>query len=127
MTSQSKLWTKSKKSHPQFVGSVDNLFGKPLKDTLLKRIENGITAAILFINRNYKLQYLFYPQVHYNVDGEPVSIVGNASNSGEQLMLVEIDLTKSLQYFVCIFASDREPSGLAGPNKLLKTMLSGTV
>ena len=102
------------------------MFGKPLKDTLLKRIENGITAAILFVNQNYKLQYLFYPQVHYNDDGEPVSIVGNASNSGEQMMLVEIDLTKSLQYFVCIFGSDREPAGLAGPNKLPKAMLADT-
>ena len=83
MTSQSKLWTKSKKSHPQFVGSVDNLFGKPLKDTLLKRIENGITAAILSINQNHKLQYLCYSQVHYNVNGEPVSIVCNESNSEE--------------------------------------------
>ena len=67
----------SKKSHPDFVGSVDNLFGKPIKDALLKRSQNGITAVILFVNQNYKLQYLFYPHVHYNVDGQPVSVVGN--------------------------------------------------
>ena len=127
MTSQSKLWTMSKHGHPDFGGSVDNLFGKHIKDTLVKRINNEITAAILFTNQNYKLQYLFHPHVFCDVDGNPSKIVGNASNSSDQLTLMEIDIDQNLLYFVCIFQSDREPAGMAAPTKLTKAMCVDTV
>ena len=95
MTSKSKLSTMSTHGHPYFDGSVEQLFGKPIQDTFVNRIKNDITAAILFTNQNYKLQYIFCPDVFCDIDGNLTKIVGNARNSSDQLLLIEIDINKN--------------------------------
>ena len=124
--SQSKLWTMTEPKRVDFIGSVDNLFKKEILENLIARIKSGIIAAIAFVNSNKVVQFIFCPQIYYDVDGEPSKIVGNASDSNEQLMLVEIDIHASCRYFACIWAADRAPDGIAGPNKLQKTLFANT-
>src|SRR5210317_1723584 len=118
MTLNEQVFTLSKYKRPDCEGTVAQLFGKPVYDTLLKRIDNGVVAAVCFVNQNAELQYIFCPQVYYDIDGEPAKIVGNVSNNKGSYALVEIDLRASLTYFHSVYLANSAQDQLKGPKTL---------
>jgi len=93
---------------------------------MINRIKTGLLAAIGFTNHNGVLQYLHNPHIHYNLDGEPTLIIGNASDNQGEFTLISISVASGCKYFGTISITSRAPVGIAGPNALLKTLLEGT-
>ena len=93
---------------------------------MINRIKTGLLAAIGFTNHNGVLQYLHNPHIHYNLDGEPTLIIGNASDNQGEFTLISITVASGCKYFGTISITSRAPVGIAGPNALLKTLLEGT-
>ena len=122
-------FTLSKFKRPEFNGSVKQLFAKPASETLLKRIESGVVAAIGFVNQNASPQYLFYPYVYHDLDGNAVKIVDNASNKKGHFMLMEIDIESNLTYFASIWRTEgpyAAPDIVKGPAPLKKAAFTST-
>jgi hypothetical protein len=46
------------------------------------------------------IQYLYAPQVHYDLSGTPLAIIGNSSNKKGEFSLIKIDMAS-----FCLFAS----------------------
>ena len=80
LNAQPKLFTLSKEKRPEVDGSTKQMFGQAALDSIIKRIDQGLLAAIGMVTEDARLQYLFNPQVYTNIDGDPSKIVGNASN-----------------------------------------------
>ena len=124
--SQSKLFTLSKEKRPEVDGSTNQMFGKHGKATIIKRIEQNLLAAIGMVTENARLQYLFNPHIHYDIDGNPSKIIGNASNEKGEFTLLEIDIKSSLTYFTAVKINDRAPAGTEGPSPLPQVLCEGT-
>ncbi len=63
-------------------GALDQVFKfDNFLDCLTGGIRANTIAAIGTINPgSLCLQYLFAPQIHYNLSGEPIAFIGNSSN-----------------------------------------------
>ena len=55
------MFNLSKAKQPELDSSTQQLSGKAVNETLIKRIGNGSVAAIGFVNQNDMLWYLFNP------------------------------------------------------------------
>jgi hypothetical protein len=65
-------------------------------------ISANMIAAIGTINPgSFCLQYLFAPQIHYNLSGEPIAFIGNSSNKKGEFSMIKINV-KSIHAFACI-------------------------
>jgi hypothetical protein len=84
-----------------------NITGAPDKvfqfNIFLKRLIGGIKtntiSAIGAINPgSLCTQYLYAPQIHFNLAGEPIAFIGNLSNKMGKFSLIKMDVTS-----ICLF------------------------
>jgi len=102
------LFTESKPKRADITGSIDQAFSSDgsYMSYLLGAIGAGTIAAIGSVSPvSNTLQFLFAPQVHTDLGGTPIAIVGNASNTFGEFSCVKIDIT-SFQLFPIISAKD---------------------
>jgi hypothetical protein len=69
-------------------------------DRLIAGIKDNTIAAIETINPGSLCiqQYLYAPQIHYNLSGKPIAFIGNSSNKEGEFSLIKIDVTS-----ICLF------------------------
>jgi hypothetical protein len=71
-------------------------------DFLIGGIKANTISAIGTINPgSLCTQYLYAPQIHFNLAGEPIAFIGNLSNKIGEFSLIKIDI-KSIRLFPCI-------------------------
>jgi hypothetical protein len=75
-------------------------------DNILDHLTGGIRAntiaAIGTINPgSLCLQYLFAPQIHYDLSGGPIAFIGNSSNKKDEFSMIKINV-ESIKVFVYI-------------------------
>jgi hypothetical protein len=62
-------------------------------DRLIGGIKGTTIAAIGTINPgSLCIQYLYIPQIHYNLSGQPIAFIGNSSNKEGEFSLIKIKL-----------------------------------
>ena len=88
----------------------NNITGAPNKvfkfDNFLGCLTSGIRAntiaAIGTINpKSLCLQYLFAPQIHYDLSGGPIAFIGNSSNKKREFSMIKVNI-ESIHAFVYI-------------------------
>ena len=89
------LYTASKPRRQDVTGSPEQTFGSndPIQ-SMLNMIMAFTLAAIGMPNVNGKMIWIFFPCIHKDLEGRPVSIVGNVSNKKGTFALVEIPLSE---------------------------------
>jgi hypothetical protein len=74
-------------------------------DNFLTHLIGGIKAAIAAIGTinpgSLCLQYLYDPQIYYNLSGEPIAFIGNSSNKKGKFSIIKINV-KSIRAFAYI-------------------------
>jgi hypothetical protein len=85
---------------PDITGAPNQVFKF---DNFLDRLIGGIKANTIFaigtINPgSLCTQYLYAPQIHFNLASEPIAFIGNLSNKMGEFSLIKIDVT-----FICLF------------------------
>jgi hypothetical protein len=104
MTSTTSYFTKSLPKRGDITGSPNQAFNmnstcKGYYDYILRGITAGKIAAIgTLSHESNNFIYLFAPQIHRNLGGKPLGIVGNTSNKMGKFSCVYIKLT-DLKYF----------------------------
>jgi hypothetical protein len=104
MTSTTSYFTKSLPKRGDIMGSPNQAFNmnstrKGYYDYILGGITAGIIAAIgTLSHESNNFIYLFAPQIHCDLGGKPLGIVGNAFNKMGKFSCVYIKLT-NLKYF----------------------------
>ena len=63
-----------------------------LTNAIVKAIQAGHVSAIGSTDINTNLVYTINPRVHTDLDGNPIDIVGNASNKRNEFSLVLISI-----------------------------------
>ena len=82
---------------PDQVFKFDNFL-----DCLPGRIRANMSEAIGTINPgSLCLQYLFTPQIHYDLSGEPITFIGNSSNKKGEFSMIKINV-ESIRGFAYI-------------------------
>ena len=80
---------------PDQVFKFDNLL-----DCLTSGIRANRIAAVGTINPgSLCLQYLFAPQIHCNLSGEPITFIGNSSNKKGEFSMIKVNVES-----ICAFA-----------------------
>lgn len=72
-------------------------------DFLLNAIRNKMVAAIGTVDNDTELKYIFNPQVHSDLAGTPIAIVGNASNIKGEVSLAKVNI-EAIRYFAHVKA-----------------------
>jgi hypothetical protein len=68
-------------------------------DCLIGGIKANTISAIRTINLgSLCTQYLYVPQIHFNLAGKPIAFIGNLSNKMGEFILIRIDITS-----ICLF------------------------
>jgi hypothetical protein len=104
MTSTTSYFTKSLPKRRNITGSPDQAFNmnstcKGYYNYILRGITAGTIAAIgTLSHESNNFIYLFAPQIHRDLGGKPLGIIGNASNKMSKFSCVYIKLT-NLKYF----------------------------
>jgi hypothetical protein len=104
MTSITSYFTKSLPKRGDITGSPNQAFNmnstrKGYYDYILGGITAGTIAAIgTLSHKSNNFIYLFAPQIHRDLGGKPLGIIGNASNKMGKFSCVYIKLT-DLKYF----------------------------
>ncbi len=80
---------------PNITGAPDQVFQF---NNFLERLIGGIKAntfsTIGTINPgSLCTQYLYAPQIHFNLAGKPIAFIGNSSNKMGEFSLIKIDVT----------------------------------
>ncbi len=112
---------------PDITGAPDQVFQF---NNFLERLIGGIKAntisAIGTINpRSLCSQYLYAPQIHFNLAGKPIAFIGNSSNKMGEFSLIQIDIT-SIRLFPYIKDKATMDVGLNHGDDLPKESLSKT-
>ena len=123
---QPKLYSTSRAKRHDVTGTSKELFQEPLVKSVLQRIETNLICAIGFINGVNQLQYLFNPQIRHNLDGNPTSIVGNASDAQGNLTIITLDVEEMLTYFLVVSKSARADEYFKGATDLPTNLIAGT-
>ena len=94
-------YTASFPKRPDITGAPDQVFQF---NNFLERLFGGIKAntisAIGTINPgSLCTQYLYAPQIHFNLAGKPIAFIGNSSNKMGKFSLIKIDVTS-----ICLFS-----------------------
>jgi hypothetical protein len=80
---------------PNQVIKFDNFF-----DCLIGGIKANTISAIGTIKLgSLCTQYLYAPQIHFNLASKPIAFIGNLSNKMGKISLIKIDIT-----FICLFS-----------------------
>ena len=91
-----------KTRHVDVTGSNLRVYSLPeLTDAIIKAIQAGYVSAIGSTNINTNLVYIINPRVHTDLEGKPINIVGNASDTKNEFLLVCVSI-QSLGYFIVI-------------------------
>ena len=90
-------YTASFPKRPKITGAPDQVFQF---NNFLERLIGGIKAntisAIRTINPgSLCTQYLYAPQIHFNLAGKPIAFIGNTSNKMGEFSLIKIDVTSN--------------------------------
>ena len=75
------LYSTSKPRHPEVTGSpaqVSIITG--LSAHVVTQIKAGNVATLGTTNCNTEMTYIVFPQVHSDLDGNPIEIIGNVSD-----------------------------------------------
>jgi hypothetical protein len=94
------IYTASFPKRPDIMGAPDQSFQF---NNFLERLIGGIKAntisAIGTINTgSLCTQYLYAPQIHFNLAGKPIAFIGNLSNKMGKFSLIKIDVMS-----ICLF------------------------
>ena len=75
-------YTTSIPKRPDITGKPDQVFQfENFMDHLIGGIRAGTIAALgTVVPGSLSLQYLYAPQLHCNLSGKPIAIIGNCSN-----------------------------------------------
>jgi hypothetical protein len=120
-------YTASFPKRPDITGAPDQVFQF---NNFLERLIGGIKAntisAIGTINpRSLCTQYLYAPQIHFNLAGKPIAFIGNSSNKMGEFSLIKIDIT-SIRLFPYIKHKATMDANLNHGDDLPKKLLSKT-
>jgi hypothetical protein len=88
---------------PNITGAPDQVFQfNNFLECLIEGIKTNTISAIGTINLgSLCTQYLYAPQIHFNLAGKPIAFIGNLSNKMGEFSLIKIDVT-SIQLFLYI-------------------------
>ena len=80
--------------HPDITGEPDQVFKF---DNFLEYLLGGIKANTISAIGTHNagsmcIQYLYALQVHYDLSGTPLAIIGNSSNKKGEFSLIKIDM-----------------------------------
>ncbi len=92
---QSTTYTASFHKRPDITGAPDQVYQfKNFLEHLIGGIKANTISAIGTINTgSLCTQYLYAPQIHFNLAGEPIAFIGNSSNKMGEFSLIKIDVT----------------------------------
>ncbi len=87
-------YTDSYQKRPDITKAPDQVFKfNNFLVNLLGGIKANTISAIGTLNSgSMRIQYLYAPQVHYDLSGTPLAIVGNSSNKKGEFSLIEVDI-----------------------------------
>jgi hypothetical protein len=93
-------YTASFPKRPNIMGAPDQVFQfNKFMEHLIDGIKANTISTIGTINPgSLCTQYLYAPQIHFNLAGIPIAFVGNSSNKMGEFSLIKIDVT-----FICLF------------------------
>ncbi len=85
---------------PDITGAPNQVFKfDNFLDQLIGGIKGNTIATIGTISPgSLCIQYLHTPQIHYNLAGHPITLVGNSSNKEGEFRLIKINVTS-----ICLF------------------------
>jgi hypothetical protein len=88
-------YTASFPKRPNITGTPDQVFQfNNFLELLIGGINANTNSAIGTINPgSLCTQYLYAPQIHFNLAGEPIAFIGNLSNKMGKFSLIKIDVT----------------------------------
>jgi hypothetical protein len=112
---------------PDITGAPNQVFQF---NNFLERLSGGIKtntiSAIGTINPcSLCTQYLYAPQIHFNLAGKPIAFIGNLSNKMGDFNLIKIDIT-SIHLFPYIKDKSTMDVSLNHGDNLPKKLLSET-
>jgi hypothetical protein len=121
------IYMASFSKRPDITGNPDQVFKfNNFLDCLIGGIKANTISTIGTINlRSLCTQYLYAPQIHFNLAGKPIAFNGNSSNKMGEFSLIKIDLT-SIHLFPCINDKATMDSSLNHGDDLPKELLSKT-
>ena len=87
-------YTTSIPKRPDITGKPDQVFQfENFMDHLIGGIRAGTIAALgTVVPGSLSLQYLYAPQLHCNLSGKPIAIIGNFSNKPGKFTMIKIDV-----------------------------------
>jgi hypothetical protein len=93
-------YTASFSRRPDIMGAPDQVFKfNNFLDCLIGGIKANIIPAIgTIIPRSPCTQFLYAPQTHFNLAGNPIAFIGNSSNKMGEFSSIKIDVTS-----ICLF------------------------
>jgi hypothetical protein len=120
-------YTASFPKRPDITGAPNQVFKfNNFLDHLIGGIKANTISAIGTINPgSLCTQYLYAPQIHFNLAGEPIAFIGNLSNEMGEFSLIKIDVT-SIRLFPYIKDKATMDVSLNHGDNLPKESLSKT-
>ena len=124
-TNNTNLYSLSRTKHPEVDGSNAQVFAKPSRELIFELIKAGNLAGLMGVDFNGHIVSLWNPQIHKNLMGEPVKIIGNASNAQGEFSLVELSLD-AFKYFTLPMPKTRAPTELVSGTPLTTQLCEDT-
>ncbi len=87
-------YTTSIPKRPDITGKPDQVFHfENVMDHLIRGIRAGTIAALsTVVPGSLSLQYLYAPQLHYNLSGKLIAVIGNCLNKPGKFTMIKIDV-----------------------------------
>jgi hypothetical protein len=114
--------------HPEVTGTPAQVFSstKDFGTMVLKLVQTKTIAAFGMVTPgSTTLQYLFDPMIHYDLTGNPTTIIGNTSNKQEEFSLVKVDIA-SFHLFPYLGPESTFNTHLPHGDKLTEELLNDT-
>ena len=112
---------------PDITGAPDQVFKfNNFLEYLLGGIKANTISAIGTLNAGSMcIQYLYAPQVHYDLSGTPLAIIGNSSNKKGEFSLIKVDIA-SFRLFAFVDAKSSINQNLTHGEEIPTKYLSDT-
>jgi hypothetical protein len=95
-------------------------------DYLLGGINANSISAIGTLNPGSMcIQYLYAPQIHFDLSGNPIALISNSSNKKGEISLIKVDIT-SIRFFPFIMAKANFDSHLLHGDNIPTELVSET-
>ena len=124
-TDNTNLYSHSRNKHPEVDGSNAQVFAKPSRELIFELIKADNLAGLTGVDFNGNIVSLWNPQIHKNLMGEPVKIIGNASNAQGEFSLIELSLD-AFKYFTLPMPKNRAPTELVSGTPLTTQLCEDT-